>query len=171
MLLSCNQRRNLVRYFLVLFLTYILCISTIYLVYFTLQRDIVKIRLIILSTCSLCFFIFFVAGCTQYKSPLLKEELSSLQGTSISTLLSSWGKPSQFMYNADGSSQLQWKNIYSDKETLSFLLSHSSLDKLNKYSSLICEFSVDVDSLGKIKRHTVLCSENLQSKQTIAFIE
>lgn len=125
-------------------------------------------RFIIVSTASVCFFIFFIVGCTQYRSSFLEKDISSLQGTSISTLFSSWGKPSQFVYNADGSSSMKWKNMYSDKDSLSLLLSDSSRNKLNKYSSIVCELSVDVDSLGKVKNHTVLCSEDVTSREFIA---
>ena len=128
-------------------------------------------KLIIVSTVCLCTFLFSISGCTQYRSTLLEKDISLLQGTSISTRFSSWGKPSQFTYNADGSSQLQWKNIYSDKASLTSLLSDTSLDKLKHDASIICAFSVEVDSFGKVKSHTASCSQDLQNSEVIASLE
>lgn len=130
-------------------------------------------RFVITSMLFVCCFIALIAGCTQYTSPLIEGEYSSLEGTSISTFFSSWGKPSQFVYNTDGSSTIQWKNIYSDIKSLGFLIPDASLRKLQKYSSIVCELSVNVDSFGKVKRHALLCSQDVQNKarQSIALAE
>lgn len=121
-------------------------------------------KLLVLSSISLCSIIFFIVGCTKYNAVLLQEEYSSLQGASISTFFSSWGKPSQFLYNSDGSSTVQWKNIYSETDALALLLPQKAIDKIKKYPSVICELSVDVDTLGKVKNHALLCSQDSYNK-------